>query len=442
MTRPSTHSPAWLAGRTWYHVHALAALECEPTSPDAFAPVPLARRLPRLEAWLDHVARLGAGGLLLTPVFASLTHGYDTVDALRVDPRLGDEEDLRRLIDLCHRRDLRILLDGVFHHVSRAFPPFADVLRHRRASAYRGWFRLDFEREGPDGFSYQTFEGHHRLVALDHRSEQVLRWATDVALYWLGHGVDGWRLDAAYAVLPSFWVRLSDRVRARFPDALLIGEVIHGDYSKFVEASGLHGVTQYELYKAIWSALSDVNCFELSWALRRHTAFSRAFVPLTFVGNHDVTRILSRLRDPNHLGLALAVLFTVPGSPCIYYGDEVGARGVKEHREGGDDAIRPPLPDEAMLAGDDAQGVLALYHQLIALRRARPWLTEAQLAMASLAKSHCQYTASLGFRTLLVRLNPGAAPVEMDDLGRSWRAIAGCSSRRLPPSGWSILEAA
>jgi len=375
-------------------------------------------------------------------VFASSTHGYDTVDALRVDPRLGDEGDLRRLIDECHRRDLRILLDGVFHHVSRAFPPFADVLRHRAASAFRGWFRLDFERDGRDGFSYRTFEGHHHLVALDHRSEEVLRWATDVALYWLGRGIDGWRLDAAYAVLPSFWASLSARVRARFPDALLIGEVIHGDYVKFAETSGLHGVTQYELYKAIWSAVNDVNCFELAWALQRHAAFSQAFVPLTFVGNHDVTRILSRLRDPNHLGLALAVLFTVPGSPCEYYGDEVGARGVKEHREGGDDAIRPPLPDEAAVAGDAARPVLALYRELIGLRRARPWLTGAQLAMASLAKSHCQYTVSAGASALLVRLNPGDTPVEMDDVGRSWRPIAGWPSGRLPPSGWSVLEGA
>jgi len=429
--------PAWPAGRTWYHVHALAALGCERANPDPFAERPLAHRLARLEPWLDHVARLGCGGLLLTPIFASLTHGYDTVDPFRIDPRLGDEDDFRTLVDACRARDLRLVLDGVFNHVSRAFPPFADVLRERERSSQREWFRLDFGRGGADGFAYHTFEGHPELVALDHRSEIVLRWAISVATHWLARGADGWRLDAAYAVPPAFWSAFTTAVRARFSDAFLFGEMIHGDYAAFVAASGLDAVTQYELQKAIWSSLNDVNFFELSWALERHARFCRTFVPVTFVGNHDVTRIRSRLRDPSRLPHALAVLFTLPGTPCIYYGDELGMRGVKEHRAGGDDAIRPPLPHSPG-AGDPT--ILELHRRLVAIRRERPWLTTADVAVESLANAHVQYVVSAGDRALLVRLNAGDRAVALPDGARAWRSLAGAPPGPLAPGAWAIME--
>src|SRR5262249_6030213 len=151
-------------------------------------------------------------------------------------------------------------------------------------------------------------------------------------------------LDAAYAVAPSFWRRVLPRVRAAYPDARFVGEVIHGDYARIVADAGLDAVTQYELWKAVWSALNDRNFFELAAALRRHEGFLQRMVPLTFLGNHDVTRIASQLRDQRHLAHALAVLLTVGGSPSIYAGDEQAFRGVKEHRPGGDDAIRPRFP--------------------------------------------------------------------------------------------------
>ena len=441
MPSPEVSPPAWLPGRTWYQVHALAALGCEPTSPDPFAAAPLGHRLRRLVEWLDHLVDLGVGGLLLTPVFASMTHGYDTVDPLRVDPRLGDADDLQRLIDACHARDLRIVLDGVLNHVGRAFPPFADVLRRRRESPWTDWFHLDFDRGGPDGFAYRTFEGHAHLVALNHRNAAVRAWAAELTAYWLARGVDGWRFDAAYAVPADFWAGLCGPLRVRFPDAFLFGEVIHGDYAGFVRASGMHAVTQYELHKAIWSALNDRNCFELSWALDRHAAFARTFVPVTFVGNHDVTRIASRLRDPAHLGHALAVLCTVPGHPCIYYGDELAWRGVKERREGGDDAIRPPLPATPAPASPEAAAALALHRELLRLRRERPWLATADLRVTTLQNTHCEYVVWSGAHTLAVRLNAGATAVTFPGAGGAWRALAGAGTGPVPAGAWSVVEA-
>ncbi len=143
---------------------------------------------------------------------------------------------------------------------------------------------------------------------------------------------------------PEFWARVLPRVREAHPDVTVIGEVIHGDYVDLVARSGLDGVTQYELWKATWSSLVDRNLFELAWALDRHTGFVEHFRPMTFVGNHDVTRIASTVGDRGAV-LALAVLMTVGGSPSLYYGDEDALRGVKEERIGGDDAVRPELPD-------------------------------------------------------------------------------------------------
>jgi cyclomaltodextrinase len=430
--------PDWIPGRTWYHVYALGAVGAPLVTR---ADEPVEHRLGAVERWLDHLADLGVGVLLLGPVFASLTHGYDTVDPLRVDPRLGDETDLAHLIDACHDRDIRILLDGVFNHVSRAFPPFIDVLEHKDASPYRDWFRLNFDADGPDGFTYKTFEGHEALVALNHRSPHVLDWAITVADHWLARGVDGFRLDAAYAVLPSFWSAFTDALHSQHPDAYFVAEMIHGDYTAFVDATGVDSVTQYELWKAIWSACNDHNLFELAWALDRHATHARTFAPLTFVGNHDVARLRTRLADPAHVAHALVTLFTVPGSPCVYYGDEFALEGVKEDRAGGDDAIRPPFPP-SVATDDTSRATESLHRELIGLRRVRPWLTTATLEVVRTANQSIEYVTVSDAGALAVVLNLSDAGVPVGDHVRAWHLVAGTVGDALvPPGAWAILEA-
>lgn len=148
-------------------------------------------------------------------------------------------------------------------------------------------------------------------------------------------------LDAAYAVPQRFWANVLPRVRESHPDAWFVGELIHGDYAAVVAGATFDSVTQYELWKAIWSSLNDRNFYELDWALQRHNTFLSSFAPLTFIGNHDVTRIASRLDHPGHVALAVVILMTVGGVPSVYAGDEFGYQGVKEERLGGDDAVRP-----------------------------------------------------------------------------------------------------
>ena len=268
-----------------YHLHALGAAA--------------GGGLDAVTAWLDCVADLGCGAVLLTPIHASSTHGYDTVDPFRVDDRLGGDAAFDRFVDAARERDLRVVLDGVFNHVGRSFP---------RTELLSG----------------DSWEGHDELRELDHAKADVLECAIEVAHHWLGRGIDGWRFDVAYTIPRPFLRALTTAIHESNPEALVFGEIIHGDYAGFAADTGLDGVTQYELFKAIWSALNDSNCWELAHALTRHASFATAFAPVTFLGNHDVTRIRSNLRDQRHLEHALAVLFTVAGIPCTYYGDELG----------------------------------------------------------------------------------------------------------------------
>jgi glycosidase len=338
-----------------------------------------------LENWLDYVVELGCSGLLLGPVFASETHGYDTVDHFRIDPRLGDDADFDRLVSQAHERGLRVVLDGVFNHVARSFDAPDD------------WFR-----RGPDG-TLETFEGHEQLVVLDHSQPAVAQYVTDVLRHWLDRGVDGWRLDVAYAVPSAFWRTVLPR--ERFPDAWFFGEVIHGDYAEYVAESGLDSVTQYELWKAIWSSLNDGNFFELAYALGRHDELIDSFVPQTFVGNHDVTRLATRLEDERHLGHALAILFAVAGVPSIYSGDEQAFRGLKEDRAGGDDAIRPAFPDTPAELAAYGWPTYRLHQRLIGVRRRHPWLTRGRTTVEHLTNELVALRTVGGDGSVLLLLN-------------------------------------
>jgi glycosidase len=402
----------WIRHAVWWQVYPLGATAAEREAlPEGAPPVP---RLAQLQTWLPHLVGLGCNGLALGPVFESSTHGYDTVDHLRVDRRLGTERDLTDLIEACHATGVRVLLDGVFNHVGRDFPRFREVREQGPGAEAAAWFDVDADRDGPDGFGYRDFEGHSALVALDHGNPEVADHVARVMTYWCDRGVDAWRLDAAYAVPPAFWREVLPRVRERHPDVWVVGEVLHGDYAGYVAESGIDSVTQYELWKAVWSALNDRNLFELAHALTRHAQMVTAFLPQTFVGNHDVTRLASRLDDSRHLPLALALLFALPGVPTVYYGDEFALPGVKEDRPGGDDAVRPPLPESDAPPGPEAAAVADLHRLLIGVRRRHAWLADATIEEPDVLTNEVLAVRLTGEgRTLAVVLNVGDAPADV-----------------------------
>jgi len=418
--------PGWVQHAIWWHVYPLGFVDAEHSGPG--------QRLPRLLGWLDYAVELGASGLALGPIFASTSHGYDTVDHFRIDPRLGDDKDFDGLVAAAHDRGLRILLDGVFNHVGTEFPGFQRA--QAGSESDRQWFRFD-------GDDFATFEGHDGLPALNHDNPAVAEYVGSAMRHWLDRGADGWRLDAAYATPRQFWATVLPTVRAAHPDAYILGEVIHGDYAEIVAETRIDAVTQYELWKAIWSGLNDRNFFEVAHALQRHNGYLDAFVPLTFVGNHDVTRIASRLDDERHLAHALVILLTVGGTPSIYYGDEQAFRGIKEERIGGDDAIRPAFPAD----GPDGLAphgwpIYRLHQDLVGLRRRHPWLHDARTTQIELANERFVYSCASGDDSITVGLNLGDQPFSCAIAGE---VLAGAADRdgdtvTVPPHGWVITS--
>lgn len=422
--------PDWVQHVIWWQIYPLGFVGAFPAENP---PAADEHRLLRIIEWLDHAVELGTSGIAPGPVFASRTHGYDTTDHLRIDPRLGDDTDFDALVDACHRRGLRVLLDGVFNHVGTDFGRYREALDNGPDD----WFRKKH-----NGFA--TFEGHDELIALNHDSPDVIAYVIEVMDHWLGRGADGWRLDAAYAVAPSFWAAVLPEVRRRYPDAWFVGEVIHGDYPAQLRAGTLDSVTQYELWKAIWSSLNDGNFHELDWALQRHNEFLDTFVPLTFIGNHDVSRIASQLTDVRHLEHALVLLLTTGGTPSIYAGDEWAAQGVKEERVGGDDAVRPEFGHPRPGPHD----TLSLHQYLIGLRRRNPWLHTATTEAVQLTNTGYVYRTSAGDRALVVALNIDDEPLSAQ-LPEAGHVVAGSGAPPaervqqlvVPAHGWVIVDA-
>ncbi|MDK8769161.1 alpha-amylase family protein [Corynebacterium freneyi] len=404
----SRTTPDWLEHAIGWHVYPLGFTGAPvhgDESDAAVAAAPGTARLDHLIDWLDYVQELGLNVLQLGPIFESATHGYDTLDYFRIDRRLGDDAAFDRLIAAAHERGIKVLLDGVFNHLSSQAPMFREALADPDSASAK---LFDVDRSGEEPTA-PCFEGHLDLVEFDHRAPETAEFIESVMRHWLERGIDGWRLDAAYAVDPDFWSRVLPSVRADFPHAFIYGEVIHGDYVDIVGRSTMDSVTEYELWKATWSALKDHNFYELQWTLGRHDAFLESFVPVTFVGNHDVTRIASQVGQDKAV-LALVVLMTVGGIPLIYYGDEQGYTGVKEERFGGDDQVRPVFPATPEQLSSLGNWMHDAHRQLIGLRRRHPWLHRATVTVTSIANERITYDVGADGRSLSVALEITGQP--------------------------------
>ncbi|NMM97811.1 alpha-amylase family protein [Bifidobacterium olomucense] len=414
--------PDWVRYGVFWHIYPLSfcGADIRPSGPREFH----GRGLDSIINWLGYARDLGASGLLLGPIFESATHGYDTLDHMHVDIRLGGDHAFDRLAEACRDMGFSLILDGVFNHVSRSHPAVTaafDAVTNRLIPQDVPWQGLVRAAIGADGKpTLEVFEGHDDLVDLDHEAPQTVNYVTHVMNHWLDRGATGWRLDAAYDVPASFWAKVLPQVKEAHPYSWIFGEVIHGDYPHIVKESTMDSVTQYELWKSIQHSLETDNFFELDWNLKRHNVFLDSFIPQTFIGNHDVTRIVSQI-GADKTALALAVLMTVGGVPSIYYGDEQGYVGVKEERFGGDDDIRPkfPLfPNELSRLGEP---VYRLHQALIALRRRHPWLLDARTEMLELKNKRFVYRSHsvTGVESITVELDITGTPsfVIRDEFG-------------------------
>ncbi len=378
--------PAWSDTAIWYAIYPLGFTDAPSVhSVDETQTVP---RLRRIIGWLDHIIALGCNGILLGPIFSSASHGYDTCDHFTIDKRLGDEPDFDALVQACHSRGIRLVLDGVFNHVGEDHPFVASAVADK-ASEYNDWFFIT--REG-DRVHWLNFEGSNNLVRLNHDHPPVVDYIEKVMDYWLSKGADGWRLDAAYAVKPEIWAELERRLRPRHEQMLTIAEVIHRQ-DGWCETSHLNSITAYEMWKAIWSSIADCNFFELEWSIQRHRELASIIRPLTFISNHDVTRIATTV-SLKGAALAAAIMMTLPGMPALYYGDEGGVQGTKYEREGGDDEIRRPLAESPEKWQMPYETMMGIYQSLIGIRRRHPWLVDADIFTCELRNEYIRYRLS------------------------------------------------
>jgi glycosidase len=295
---------------------------------------------------LPHLQKLGINALYLGPLFESVAHGYDTLDYYHVDRRLGNNGDLKRLVRVLHENGIRVILDGVFNHSVRHFYAFKDLQAKGPDSEFTDWYSgIDFGKSSPagDAFTYETWNGCYDLVKFNGKNRAVREHLFGAAAFWIEEfGIDGLRLDAADQLLPDFMEELSARCKALKPGFWLMGEVVHGDYRRWARPGCLDSVTNYELYKGLWSSFNDRNFFELAWTLNRQFGPDGMYRNLglyNFADNHDVNRTAGLLKTKAHIFPLYGLLFAVPGIPSIYYGSEYGVRG--ERKNGSDDELRP-----------------------------------------------------------------------------------------------------
>lgn len=331
---------AWYQEAIFYHIYPLGL--CGAPKQNAYeAPV---HRLPGLNAWIDHIAAMNCTALYIGPLFESVGHGYETTDYYRLDSRLGDNDDLKAFVKYCHDKGLKVIFDGVFNHVGRDFFAFRDLQANRENSRYRDWFcNVNFwnNNEYNDGFSYDNWGGYNLLVKLNQRNPEVQDYICNVVKFWAEEfDVDGIRLDAADVLDFGFMRGLRWTANQVKPDFWLMGEVIHGEYSRWVNGETLHSVTNYSLHKALYSGHNEHNYFEIAHTVKRLQNMGELNL-YNFVDNHDVARIASKLNNPAHFVPVHVLEYTLPGVPSIYYGSEFAIEGPK-HRYT-DDNLRPCL---------------------------------------------------------------------------------------------------
>ena len=373
-------------------------------------------RILKLKDWSSYLESLGISSILLNPIFESDNHGYDTRDYKKIDCRLGTNEDFAEVCKDLHAHNVKIVLDGVFNHVGRGFWAFKDVQEKKWDSPYKDWFCINFDGNScyNDGFWYEGWEGHFELVKLNLANPAVVDYLLECVKGWIDEfDIDGLRLDVAYCLDRNFMKRLRSFCQELKPDFALIGEVLFGDYNQIVNDEMLHSCTNYECYKGIYSSFNSMNMFEIAHSLNRQYGpeqwciYRRKHL-MSFVDNHDVTRIASILTNKNHLPLTYGLLLGMPGVPCIYYGSEWGEEGVKAPNN--DYALRPcfeePKPNELteeikkmihVRTGSNAlchgsyRNVVLTNHQLIFERR-----TDDERMLVAINASDAPFTAHNG----------------------------------------------
>jgi cyclomaltodextrinase len=404
----------WASQSVFYHIYPLGF--CGAPERNDFRASPK-DRLRKIYDWIPHLRHLGVNAIYLGPVFESSAHGYDVADYFTVDRRMGTNDLLAQLVTALHENDMRVIVDGVFHHTGRDFWAFRDVLRNRQDSTYCDWFFLSFDRHSPcnDPFAYDGWNGYYDLVKLNLDHPAVKGHLFQAVEMWIQEfGVDGLRLDAADAIDKGFLRELARFCRSRRPDFWLMGEVVHGDYTQWANPSMLDSVTNYECYKGLYSSHVDQNYYEIAYSLNRQFGRDGIYRDLclySFADNHDVDRVASRLTNPAHLHPLYCLLFTMPGTPAIYYGSEWGIPGRK--LADSDAPLRPALDLAAMEQSAPHPDLVHTISRLSAIRSGSSALKHGSYQQLHVTHRQFAFSRNSGDDLVVVAVNASEDPIAL-----------------------------
>ncbi|WP_296839583.1 alpha-amylase family glycosyl hydrolase [Marvinbryantia sp.] len=406
----------WYEEAVFYHMYPLGMTG----APKYNTQEEVTHRFDELEDWLPHLQDIGCTAIYIGPLFESTSHGYDTRDYRLVDRRLGDNEDFKQFVQKAHDLGIHVVVDGVFNHTGREFFAFKDIQQNRERSPYCSWYKginFGWNTHYNDGFGYEAWRNCFELVNLNLYERAVKDYLFDVIRFWIHEfDIDGIRLDCADCLDFDFMKEMRWMTAQEKEDFWLMGEVIHGDYARWANDDVLHSVTNYELHKGLYSGHNDHNYFEIAHTIRRefdeNGGIYRGRKLYSFVDNHDVDRIMSKLNNKEHIFSVYTLLYTLPGIPSIYYGSEFGVEGRKEGPN--DDPMRPRLLVGECLENNRHPELTEYIRMLGKLRKDNEVLADGKYRELYLTTRQYAYARILGERAVIVAANNDDAPAWME----------------------------
>lgn len=429
---------AWYDEAVFYHIYPLG-LTGAPKQNSYGEPE---HRLNTLIPWISHIKNIGCNAIYIGPLFESVGHGYETTDYKKLDSRLGTNGDLTNFVAECHKQGVRVILDGVFNHTGRDFFAFKDIRQNRENSQYKDWYcNVNFwgNNSFNDGFSYENWGGHDLLAKLNQHNPAVRDYICDVIRFWVKeYDIDGIRLDAADVMDFEYMKALRRVANEVKPDFWLMGEVIHGNYSRWANEGTLHSVTNYMLHKALFSGHNDHNYFEVAHTIKYVSNMVGDKLRLySFVDNHDVERIYTKLSNKAHYVPVHVMLYTLPGIPSLYYGSEFGIEGRKERSS--DDSLRPALNYEDYKDAIETNSCTKLIAALGKIRRNTPALCYGEYKELLLQTTHYAYARVLDGKSVIATVNNSDNDVYMDlQAGNSSEYVGALTGEKVSVNGGYI----
>ena len=433
---------AWYDEAVFYHIYPLGLTGAPKQNPYGEPE----HRLNTLIPWISHIRDIGCSAIYIGPLFESVGHGYETTDYKKLDSRLGTNEDLTNFVAKCHEQGIRVILDGVFNHTGRDFFAFQDIKQNRENSPYKDWYcNVNFwgNNEYNDGFSYENWGGYNLLVKLNQHNPAVRDYICDVIRFWVSEfDIDGIRLDAADVLDFAYMKALRQVANEVKPEFWLMGEVIHGDYTRWVNEGTLHSVTNYNLHKALYSGHNDHNYFEIAHTVKRLYEMGGSkpdgLKLYNFVDNHDVERIYTKLNNKAHFAPVHILLYTLPGVPSIYYGSEFGLEGKKERFS--DDSLRPALSLADYADAITTNSCTKLIAALGNVRQHTPALSYGDYQELALTNRQYAYARNHNGQSVIVTVNNDDSDYVMTlRAGNAAEYIGALSGEKVSVNGGNIV---